>query len=117
MPKLQKDWFDRLQINFNQAPDGLIGIHAYKEDKWCEYFEVPVEWLESDDFFSMIYDKTRELWAGQHKRLQIICPVCQHTFLPFHFRYKGNLYCRWCGSHYTMNGNKPEPVITRVIGK
>jgi hypothetical protein len=113
MAKLKKNWFDRIQLNFKQAPEGFIGVHAFKLDKYCEYFEVPLDWLEYDEFFGMVYERTKELWDGEHKHLQIICPICGHTFLPFHFRYKGCMFCRWCGSHYYLKGTKV--VITRSI--
>jgi ribosomal protein L37AE/L43A len=108
MDKLQKNWFERLQINFNQAPEGYIGIHAWKAGTFCVYFEVPQEWADSEDFWGLVYERARKEWAigRKGKYVSICCPVCKRTFWPFKQRYKGVMFCNWCGSYYKLDGYK-----------
>ena len=108
---------DQLQINFQQAPDGFIAIHAYKKEKGkgCKYFEVPEEWLEHDDFFDMVYKEALIQWKKPKMITLEKCPVCTHAFLSFHWLYKGKYFCRWCGSHYDRDGAKV--IVTRRLGE
>ena len=102
--QLHKDWFERLQINMQQAPDGFVGIHAWKKGETCSYFEVPLEWVYLPDFWARVHEKALEAWKkavpihGTPK-----CPICGRNHLPFHLRYKGKMFCRWCGSHFYID--------------
>ena len=108
-----KDWFDGFQINWLQAPEGFLGIHAQKMDVGCRYFEIPVEWIELDNFFDLVYEQAQKEWKKKQPENNGACQVCTHRFLPFHFRYKGKMFCRWCGSHYYLKDGKQ--IITRSI--
>ena len=111
-PMIKEDWFKYMQINFDQAPDGFVAIHASKDHR-CKYFEVPEEWLERDDFFDMIYEKALKLWEKPDREVRSKCPICHHLFFEFHWLYKGKYFCRWCGSHYDRE--QWWAVITRGI--
>ena len=113
MDKLHRDWFEQLQINFQQSPDGFIGIHAKGKDKHCVYFEVPYAWVEDDDFFGLVYEQAKIHWEENPKNMPAKCPVCNHAYMRFHFQYKGDKFCRWCGSHYVLDGARV--IITRSI--
>ena len=111
--RFQRDWFDHFSINWLQAPDGFLGIHADKKGFGCVYFEVPTDWQERDDFFEQVYKVAMKEWVRPKEIAPAECLVCTRKFLPFHFRYKGKLFCRWCGSHYKLDGSKQ--VVTRSI--
>jgi hypothetical protein len=114
MDKLRKDWFERFQINFNEAPDGFLGIHAWKKGVLCKYFEIPLEWANQDDFWGMVYRKVLLEWEDAEATTRIACPVCGRYCMEFHLRYKGRTFCRWCGSHYKLSEDG-RIVITRSI--
>jgi hypothetical protein len=111
--KLQKDWFERFQINFNEAPDGFLGIHAWKKGVACRYFEVPLEWADSDDFWGLLYERALAEWETEEFVFSLSCPICGRNCNLFHLRYKGKMFCRWCGSHYKLVGGKI--IVTRSI--
>ena len=115
MDKLQKDWFERFQINFNEAPEGFLGIHAWKKDKLCKYFEVPLEWTDSEDFWGMVYERAQKEWEVPFELDKLYCPVCSRICYEFHLRYRGKMFCRWCGSHYELVDGKVK--MTRIIGQ
>jgi hypothetical protein len=100
------DWFDQLQINFNQAPIGMLGIHAYKEKKGCVYFEVPETWMNGEDFFRLVYAEAQLEWAKVKKEQEQLCPVCLRSLLGFQFRYRGQIFCRTCGSWLSLKDGK-----------
>ena len=111
--KFQKDWFDHFSMNWLQGCEGMLGIHADKNGFGCVYFDVPMEWTERDDFFELVYKCAMKEWLMPRETGPDHCTVCMHRFLPFHFRYKGKLFCRWCGSHYYLDGVRQ--VVTRSI--
>ena len=111
--KFQRDWFDGFQLNWLQAPDGFLGIHAAKRGLKCVYFEVPLELADRDDFFELIYEQAKVEWETPDEKYPSRCKVCNQRLLRFHFRYKGKLFCRWCGSHYYLDGVRQ--VVTRSI--
>jgi hypothetical protein len=101
MPKIQSDWWDQLQINFYQAPDGFIAIHSFKKPYGCKYFEVPDEWLQDDDFFIKVYERSIIERERRKVKLGMPCPICKRS-IDFIFRYKGRFFCLNCGSHYEV---------------
>ena len=115
MDKLQKDWFERFQINFNEAPEGFLGIHAWRKGTECKYFEVPLEWTDSEDFWGLVRERAHEEWKYPEYGSILFCPACQRNCNVFHLRYKGKMFCRWCGSHYILKDGQVE--ITRMIGQ
>jgi len=112
-PMLKVGWWDQLQVNFVQAPDGFVAIHAYRKGDGCTYFEIPEEMINEPDFFNQLYDMSVEKWKTRMPKVVDKCPVCAHPFMAFHFRYKGKLFCRYCGSHYDVDG--PHVIVTRRI--
>lgn len=110
---LDKNWFDRVQINWNEAPEGFISIHAMKFGETCVQFELPAEWLTQPDFWDKVHEIALEKWKTP-PNLDVLCPVCSRKFKRFQFRYKGRMFCRFCGSHFTMDGDKV--TITRRNG-
>lgn len=105
--RLEKDWFDQLQINWEQAPNGFIGIHAMKTGKGCAYFEMPAGVLDAPDMFEQIYRRALLEWDWMHNNhpgRPDKCPVCGWAMMNFDFRYKGILFCRHCGSWYRIAG-------------
>jgi hypothetical protein len=110
---IDPDWWDQLQVNFYQAPDGFIAIHAFKKFKGCAYFEVPEEWIENNNFFERVYEKSVEMWNNMPVVTTRPCPVCNRTVSSFRFRYKGKYFCLNCGSHYELS--KGFVKITRSI--
>jgi hypothetical protein len=107
--RLEMDWFDQLQINFEQAPPGFVGIHAMKNQRGCVYFELPESVVTAPDMFEQIYRRALLEWdwvANNHPGNPAACPVCNWSFMSFHFRYKGHLFCRHCGSYYRISGSR-----------
>lgn len=121
MDKIKEDWFDHLQVNFLQAPEGFLGIHAHKLGYGCVYFEVPMAWMKSDDFFGLVHEQALKEWAMNEIKkdtdllnpIKEKCPVCKHSMMAFHFRYKGRFFCRYCGAHYEVVNHKV--IITRRL--
>lgn len=110
---ITKDDFDQLQVNFDQAPEGFIAIHAYKKGKGCRYFEVPYEWIDYDNFFDKVLERANVAWQKIPIDNAGKCNVCTHGFLSFHWLYKGKYFCRFCGTHYDRDGRFT--IVTRSI--
>lgn len=100
------EWFDQLQVNWAQAPDGMLGIHAYKKGRGCVYFEVGDDILEQQDMFLILYGISLGMWDKLKNEQPDKCPVCHRQFQMFEFRYKGHIFCRRCGSWLEFDGKK-----------
>jgi hypothetical protein len=110
---LKVGMWDQLQVNFFQAPEGFVAIHAYKKGNGCTYFEIPYKWINEPDFFERVYKMSLEKWKTRMPKISEKCSVCAHPFMAFHFRYKGKYFCRYCGTHYDIDGTKI--IVTRRL--
>ena len=112
-PMLKVGCWDQLQVNFFQAPDGFVAIHAYRKGDGCTYFEIPEAMIHEPDFFEKLYELSLEKWKVRMPKISEKCSVCAHPFMAIHYSYKGKFFCRNCGSDYDIDDTKK--IVTRRL--